>query len=177
MRSTANRLLALALLLLSSLSLASPSAFFENAAFASLGPVGPSFKVGAEHLVPVPALDVAAGAEVVVSWDWWQGRLYASTLAFPALGTTPPLAVGAGADLGYGSGGFSGHLGPIVGTDLLFTLDLPMTASLYLAPGFAQATGLSLAWSAHLRYYFDDVAVELESSDLQLINLGLRVLF
>lgn len=158
---------------------ASPSVFLENAAFLSFG-AGPSARVGAEVVVPVPIVDASLGIEALVAPGGSQARFSVSALILPALGTTPPLAVGAGADLGYGPAGLSAHLGPMIGTDLLFTLDLPMTASLYIAPGYA-AGGFSVAWSAQLRYYLDDilpqVAVGLESSDLQLFSLGLRVLF
>ncbi|MDQ3459527.1 MAG: hypothetical protein M3498_09560 [Deinococcota bacterium] len=165
---------------------ASPSVFLENALFSSLGYLaGPSARLGAEVVVPVPVIDASLGLEALVAPGVWGTRLSLSALVLPAVGTTPPLAVGAGADVGYGSAGLSAHLGGIVGTDLLFSLDLPMTASLYLAPGYA-AGGPSLAWSAQLRYYLDDpvlggpvggLALELESSDLQLLSLGVRVLF
>lgn len=176
------RLLGLGLsLLLGGQAAASPSVFLENAVSFALGySAGASARLGAEVVVPVPVVDASLGLEAVVAPGSWRTRLSASALILPALGTTPPLAVGVGADVGYGSAGPSAHLGPMVGTDLLFTLDLPMTASLYLAPGYA-AGGFSLAWSAQLRYYLDDVlpntALELESSDLQLLSLGMRVLF
>lgn len=172
-------------LLLGSQAAASPSVFLEDALFLSLGTsAGPSARLGAEVVVPVPVVDASLGLEALIAPDLWMTRLAASTLIFPALGTTPPLAVGVGVDIGYGSEGLSAHVGPMVGTDLLFSLDLPMTASLYLAPGYA-AGGFSLAWSAQLRYYVDDpvggpvggLALELESSDLQLLSLGVRVLF
>lgn len=164
---------------------ASPSVFLEDAASLALGYSGaPSARLGAEIVLDVPVVDVSVGLEALIA-ESWRARLSLSALLLPALGTTPPLAVGAGADLGFGAEGLSAHLGPTLGTDLLFSLDLPMTASLYLAPGYA-AGGFSLAWSAQLRYYFDDLldvglggglALELESSDLQLLSLGLRLLF
>lgn len=168
---------------------ASPSVFLEDAASLALGYSGaPSARLGAELLLDVAVVDASIALEALIA-ESWRTRLSLSALLLPALGTTPPLAVGVGADLGFGAEGLSAHLGPTLGTDLLFTLDLPMTASLYLAPGY-DAGGFSLAWSAQLRYYFDDLAnlgldaglggglaLELESSDLQLLSLGLRLLF
>ncbi len=54
-----------------------------------------------------------------------------------------------------------------------------MTASLYLAPGYASERGFSLAWAIGLRYYFDaeSLAIEFVSTDHLPLALGVRVLF
>jgi hypothetical protein len=164
-------------------ALAVPSIFPEDAAFATVG-YGDSVggTVGLEVVLPVRYLDVSAGLEAYAPVaDISKAGLRASgtALVFPAFGTTPPLAVGLGGDAGYGPDGWSAHAGPLVGTDLLFSLRLPMTASLYLAPGYASSTGFSLAWAAQVRYYFDseNVALEISSTDLFSLSLGVRVLF
>jgi len=164
-------------LLAASLSLASPSVFPENAGFAKLGfGRGVIALAGAEFVLPVELLDASASLAIHSNFADDLGlRLSGSALLFPAFGTTPPLALGLGADIGYSSHkGFHFHLGPLLGTDLLFSLELPMTLSAYLGLGYAGSTGLSLAWAAQLRYYFDDAAIELASSDLALLSLGVR---
>ncbi|MDQ3396448.1 MAG: hypothetical protein M3511_01535 [Deinococcota bacterium] len=177
------RTLGLTLCLLgASQAAASPSVFLESGGFFSAGySAGPSFRLGGEVVVPAPFVDASLGLEALVApgsaGGSWQTRLWVSSLILPAVGTTPPLAVGAGADLGFGANGLRAHVGPLVGTDLLFTLDLPMTLSLYLAPGYSAASGVSLAWAAQLRYYLENLAFELESTDLQLFNAGIRFLF
>jgi len=160
-----------------------PSIFPEDAAFATFGYNGTLGGVlGVEGVLPAEFLDVSAQLELYTQVSGLSEagfRASGTALVFPAFGTTPPLALGLGADTGYGPDGFSLHAGPLVGTDLLFSLDLPMTASLYLAPGYASREGFSLAWGAQLRYYFDadNVALELSSTDLLPLGLGLRVLF
>lgn len=164
-----------------------PSIFPEDAAFVTLGYNGTAAgavvgEVGVELVLPVRYLDVSVGigAYTPVTDPAALGvRASGTALVFPAFGTTPPLALGLGADAGYGPDGFSVHTGPLVGTDLLFSLRLPMTASLYLAPGYRAGTGFSLAWGAGVRYYLegDTVALELVSSDLVPLGLGVRVLF
>ena len=164
-------------------ALAIPSIFPEDAAFATLGYDGTVVgDVGVELVVPVRYLDVSVGLEAYTPLTDPAAlgvRASGTALVFPAFGTTPPLALGLGADAGVGPDGFSVHAGPLVGTDLLFSLRLPMTASLYLAPGYATETGFSLAWGAQVRYYLGDdaVALELVSSDLVPFGLGVRVLF
>lgn len=164
-------------------ALAIPSIFPENAAFATLGYGGTVVgDVGVELVVPVRYLDVSVGLEAYTPLTDVSAvgvRASGTALVFPAFGTTPPLALGLGADTGYGPDGFSVHAGPLVGTDLLFSLRLPLTASVYLAPGYATEEGFSLAWGAQLRYYLegDAVALELSSSDLIPLGLGVRVLF
>lgn len=160
-----------------------PSIFPEDAAFATVG-YGDSVggTVGLEVVLPVRYLDVSAGLEVYAPFANFAEagfRASGTALVFPAFGTTPPLAVGLGGDAGYGPDGWSAHAGPLVGTDLLFSLRAPMTASLYLAPGYALSTGFSLAWAAQVRYYFDaeNVALEVSSTDLFPLGLGVRVLF
>lgn len=159
---------------------ANPSIFPEDAGFVSLGYNGGA--VGLEVVLPVRFLDVSLGLEAYAPFtDVVEAGFRASgtALIFPAFGTTPPLALGLGADAGYGPDGLSIHAGPLVGTDLLFSLNQPMTVSLYLAPGYASREGFSLAWAAQLRYYLDaeNVAIELSSTDLLLLGLGVRVLF
>jgi len=174
------RIALIVILLAASLSLASPSVFPENAGFANLGfGRGLVALAGAEFVLPVNIIDASAGLTIYSNFTDDLGlRLSGSALIFPAFGTTPPLALGLGADLGYSSQrGVNFHLGPLVGTDLLFSLDLPMTVSAYLGLGYAANTGLSLAWAAQLRYYFDDAAIELASSDLALLSPGVRVFF
>ena len=165
------------------LAAANPSIFPEDAAFATVGYRGSvGAALGFEVLVPVRYLDASLELEVYAPFaNFAEAGFRASGMAlvFPAFGTTPPLAVGLGGDAGYGPDGWSAHAGPLVGTDLLFSLRLPMTASLYLAPGYASSTGFSLAWAAQVRYYFDaeGVAVEVSSTDLFPLGLGVRVLF
>ena len=65
----------------------------------------------------------------------------------------------------------------MTGFDLLYVSELPAVISAYLAPGYAFADGFSLAWSIEARYYLDEVAVVIASSDLIPISLGLRVPF
>ena len=164
-------------------ALAVPSIFPEDAAFATLGyGGGVGGSVGLEAVLPVRYLDVSVGLEAyapLAEVSEVGFRVSGTALVFPAFGTTPPLAVGLGGDAGYGPDGVSVHAGPLVGTDLLFSLRLPMTVSLYLAPGYASQEGFSLAWAAQVRYYFDaeGVAVELSSTDLFALGLGVRVLF
>ncbi len=169
---------------------ANPSIFPEDAAFATFGYSESSGGIGAalgfETRLPVRFLDVSAAVAVYAPLtrapEAGSGigfRVSGTALVFPAFGSSPPLALGVGADAGYGPDGVSLHAGPLVGTDLLFSLRLPMTASLYLAPGYASAEGFSLAWAAGLRYYFDaqNVALDLSSTDLTPLGLGVRVLF
>lgn len=164
-------------------ALAVPSIFPEDAAFATLGyGRGVAGTAGFEVVLPVRYLDVSVGLEAyapTTNVSEAGFRVSGTALVFPAFGTTPPLAVGLGGDAGYGPDGVSVHAGPLIGTDLLFSLRLPMTASFYLAPGYASRTGLSLSWAAGLRYYFDaeGVAVEVSSTDLVSLGLGVRVLF
>lgn len=164
-------------------ALAAPSVFPEDAAFVNLGYRGTLMdNAGLEFVLPVNYLDVSLGVEAYAPLTDVSGagiRLSGTALVFPAFGTTPPLALGLGADTGYGPSGFSVHGGPLVGMDLLFSLDLPMTASLYLGAGYATASGFSLAWAGQLRYYFEGntFALELSSTDLVPIGLGVRVLF
>lgn len=160
---------------------AQPSVFPEDAVFAALG-YGAGVGVGFETVLPVRYLDVSLGvaAYAPVADPAESGfRVSGTALLFPAFGTTPPLALGLGADAGYGPDGLGLHAGALLGTDLLFSLRLPMTASLYLAPGYASAVGFSLAWSAGLRYYFDaeNLAVELSSTDRLPLAVGVRLLF
>ena len=160
-----------------------PSIFPEDAVFATLGYNGAARgDVGFELVLPVRYLDVSLGLEAyapLLNLPDAGVRLSGTALVFPAFGTTPPLALGLGADTGFGPDGFSVHAGPLVGTDLLFSLRAPMTVSLYLGPGYATKAGFSLAWAAQLRYYFegDTIALELLSTDLAPLGLGVRVLF
>lgn len=159
---------------------ANPSAFPETALSAAVGWRGaPALALGGELLLPTPYLDSALQGTVLLDTAGrWGARLSGSALVFPALGTTPPLALGLGADLGYAEGrGFNAHVGPVLGSDLLFVARLPITLSAYLAPGYAAQEGFSLAWALQARYYWDAVALELSSSDLLTLAVGLRYLF
>jgi hypothetical protein len=167
------------LLLFSNRVLAAPSAFPETAAFFGVG-YNSSVVVsaGLELVLPVPYLDVSAGVEGRLDTAGDYGiRLYGTALIFSALGTTPPLALGIGADVGVGSDGFAIHAGPVLGNDLLFTSDLPITLSLYLAPGYSTATGFSFAWAGQVRYYFDTFALELASTDSAYLSIAVRYFF
>ncbi len=164
-----------------SVAAASPSVFPENAVFAGVGyGGGVTGTAGLELRLPLPILDASLGLEATApigDLENWQVRVSGSALAIPALGTNPPLALGLGLDAGLSAEGPSAHFGPIVGSDLLFSLDLPMTVSAYVAPGYARGQGLSLAWAGQVRYYWDDVALELASSDLTPLRLSARFLF
>lgn len=183
MLTSTRHLLALSVALLLAahpLAHASPSVFPETAVFVKGGFDGAvAGSVGAELALPVPFIDASAGLEAFanVTGDF-EVRLEGSALVFPALGfMTPALAVGVGADLALGSGGGGFHLGPMVGSDLLFAFDLPITVAAYLAPGYASDEGLSLAWALQVRYYLDDVALEVSSTDLLPLAVGVRLLF
>lgn len=172
-------LLSLIVFVLLSATWASPSVFPENAAYVRLGYAGGAlFGLGGEVVLPVSYVDMALGAEGFVTTAGRYGvQLDVSALFFPALGTNPPTAVGAGADMRITSDGFALHLGPIVGTDLLFISELPMTLSLYAALGFDTARGFDPAWALQVRYYFDEVALEFASTDTALLSVALRYLF
>lgn len=165
-------------LLALSLAWASPSAFPENAAYVRLGVSrGVYVGIGGELLLPVPFVDLALGGEAFIATGRYGARLDISALFFPALGTTPPTALGAGGDVRLTSERFAIHAGPVIGTDLLFVADLPITLSLYAALGFDSTRGLSPAWALAARYYFEALALELASRDDALISLALRYLF
>jgi hypothetical protein len=163
------------------LAFASPSAFPETALFVKGGLTFDGDGIGSaggELVLEVPFIDASAGVEAYVGTaDQFGVRLEASALIFPAFGTTPPLALGFGADAGLSNTDTSFHAGVVVGTDLLFVFDLPATISTYLAPGYASGAGFSLAWALQFRYFFQDVAIEISSSDLLPIALGLRFFF
>ncbi len=183
----AARLLAIVMvvLLVPSAAWASPSAFPETAVSFRVGyQSGFVGEVSGELLVPVPFIDLSTALEAQLGSGGTFGvRLVASGLIFPALGTTPPLALGLGADLGVRRGSslvattVTGHLGVVAGTDLLFVFDLPAVVSAYLAPGFSTTSGFSLAWALQFRYYFDRIALEASISDWHLFAVGLRILF
>lgn len=168
---------------------ASPSIFPEDAAFLNVGyNNGVAVDGGLELVLPVEFVDVSVGAELYAPLrdfsDDWTVRLSGSGLVFPAFNVAaslPPLGLGLGTDVNYGADGFSAHIGPMFGTDLLFSFDLPITVSAYIGLGFSEDPGLSLAWAGQIRYYFDDItdnlAVELSSTDLLPISLGVRYLF
>lgn len=163
-----------------SLSLAQPSVFPESALHVSAGYRGDiGASLGFEYfLSQVNYLDASADLMLLadVAGDFGV-RLSGTALVFPAVGIGLPLAVGVGSDIGFVDGAVSLHAGFIVGSDLLIVTDLPMTISAYLAPGYAGNAGFSFAWAFQLRYYFDRFAVELASSDLLPVSLGVRYLF
>jgi hypothetical protein len=171
--------LLIVLLLSSGRAFAVPSAFPETAAFFGVGYTSSAvIFAGLEVVLPVPYLDVSAGVEGRLDTAGDYGiSLYGTALVFSALGTTPPLALGIGADTELSSDGFAIHAGPVLGSDLLFISDLPMTLSLYLAPGYSTATGFSFAWAGQVRYYFDDFALELASSDRAYLSIAVRYFF
>jgi len=173
------RIFAVALLVVGGADAGAPSAFPETAAEARVGWAGaPTAAVGAEVLLPFRYLDTAIGVEAALATDGrFAARLSTTALVFPTLGTTPPLALGVGADLTWRDQAVRTHLGPVVGLDLLYVSELPAVIDLYLAPGYAFGLGLSLAWSAEARYYLDSVALVLSSSDLAPLALGVRVPF
>ena len=157
---------------------ASPSTFPENAAYFSVGYDGTlAAALGGEIVLSTPYLDTSLDLAVYADLNGLSAtRLSGTALVFPALGTTPPLALGFGADVGADRRGGSFHLGPVLGSDLLFVADVPMTVSAYLGVGYAPQS-FSLAWAVQVRYYFDDFALELASSDLLPVSLGVRYLF
>ena len=159
-------------------ALASPSVFPENAAYFSVGYAGTlAANLGGEVVLGTPYLDTSLDLGLFAGLNGSFGvRLSGTALVFPAIGTTPPLALGFGADVGVDGRGASFHLGPVLGSDLLFVADVPVTVSAYLGLGYAPQS-LSLAWALQLRYYFDEVALELGSSDLLPLSLGVRYLF
>lgn len=158
---------------------ASPSAFPETAAFFRVGYVSSvTISVGGELLIPVSFVDASAGLEAyLITNETYGVRLDGTVLVFPALGATPPVALGLGTDLNLNETGFALHAGPVAGTDLLFVANLPIIISLYLAPGYATNQGFSLAWSAQVRYYFNDIALELSSTDLSFLSVAIRYVF
>lgn len=172
-------LLSTLLLSLASLSLAAPSTFPENAAYFNIGYNGDiGMNIGGEFIFVTPYVDTSADLTLFADLGGTYGvRLSGTALVFPAVATTPPLALGVGTDVGVSTDANSFHIGPIVGSDLLFVVDLPMTVSAYLAPGYATDTGFSLAWALQIRYYFDHFALELASTDILPISLGIRYLF
>ena len=166
------------LLAFASLGLAAPSTFPENAAHFSVGYNGDlGIKLGGEYVFYTPYVDTSADLTLFADLgETYGARLSGTALVFPAIDTDPPLALGVGADIGVSTEATSFHLGPVVGSDLLFVIDLPMTVSGYLAPGYATNTGFSLAWALQVRYYFDTFALELASTDLLPVSLGVRYL-
>ena len=157
-----------------------PTAVPENAVEVRLGWAGlPTVVAGAEMLVPVRYVDASAAVDVAVATDGrLAARLSGTALLFPTLGTTPPLALGVGADVGWRDDAVRAHLGPVLGLDLLYVSPrLPAVIEAYVAPGYAFGEGASLAWSAEARWYRDDVAFVLGSSDLAPLGLGVRVPF
>lgn len=173
------------LLLLLSFAAAQPNSFPEDALELQLSyGQGVAFSVLGELRMPFNTIDgslsLQAFGRTFIGDDMaWGGRLSASGLVFPAVGTVPPLALGLGADIGYDTvRGFSTHVGPTVGTDLLFVFDMPMTLSVYLAPGYSTEAGLSLAWNTEVRYYFtDNWAMEFSSSDIAPLAFSMRYAF
>lgn len=174
------------LLLLTGFSLltpafASPSVFPENALFAKAGYNGTLIlSAGGELVLDIPYFDTSVGVEAYLDTasDTNYGvRVDGSALVFPALGTTPPLAFGVGADVDVNNKSTAAHVGVILGTDLLFVFDVPVTLSAYLAPGYDTQAGFSPAWAFQIRYYFDTVAIELASTDVLPVSLGVRFLF
>lgn len=159
-------------------ALASPSVFPENAAYFSVGYNGTlAAQLGGEIVLVTPYLDTSLDLAIYTDLSGpFSTRLSGTALIFPAIGTTPPLALGFGADVGVDGRGASFHLGPVLGSDLLFVADVPVTVSAYLGLGYAPRS-FSLAWALQLRYYFDEVALELGSSDLLPLSLGVRYLF
>ncbi len=165
----------------------SPSIFPENALAFNVGYAG---NVGTilkgELVLPSRYWDNSLHLEVYTKSfsdleDNWGMRLSGNALLLPAYGTNPPLGIGLGADVGYDNENISFHAGPVIGTDFLFSLDLPATASAYLGLGYHGDNGFSLSWSGELRYYLEEVelsggmlALELATSDIFPISLGLR---
>ena len=160
-------------------ALASPSAFPETAAHFSVGYNGDLIgSVGGEYFFSTRYSDGSLDLTVYADTDDLYGaRLSGTALVFPALGTEPPLALGVGADVGVDSRETQFHVGVILGNDLLFVFDVPMTVSGYLAPGYSFSRGFSLAWAFQVRYYFRDVALEVASTDLLPVSVGVRYLF
>lgn len=160
-------------------SWAAPSVFPENAAYFSAGYNGSLGVVaGGEYVVETPFVDTSVDAALYADLNAAFGaRLSGTALVFPAIGTEPPLALGLGADIDVNNGGAGFHIGPVLGSDLLFVFDLPMTVSTYIAPGYASDAGFDLAWALQVRYYFDTFALELASTDVLPLSVGLRYLF
>jgi hypothetical protein len=164
---------------------ASPSVFPENAAFFSVGYSDTLLlDAGVELYLPVDIIDASVGLEIVAAANdlnnSYNFRASGNALVIPALGTSPPLALGFAADVGFGTRGFSVHGGPLIGTDLLFSADLPMTLSGYVGLGYRDEVGFDISWAGQLRYYFEDfdtLAIELATSDLMLLSVGVRFFF
>ena len=162
-----------------SAAFASPSAFPETAAHFNVGFNGDLVgSVGGEYFFSTPYTDASLDLTVYADTDDLYGaRLSGTALVFPALGTKPPLALGVGADVGVDSRETQFHVGVVVGNDLLFVFDVPATISGYVAPGYSFSRGFSLAWALQVRYYFSDVALEVSSTDLLPVSVGVRYLF
>ncbi len=173
-------------------SLANPSAYPENGLAFSVGydHVSNSFEgaISGEWLLPVSILDMSVGLELAKdSWDTpFELGVTFNTLVLPAWGNDPPLAVGFATDIHYEhNNDIRMVFGPLIGTDLLFNPDIqyPITLSAFWGVGVENPhidpTNIIMAWSAYVRYYFDDIdlAVELTTDSERLIGLGLRYVF
>lgn len=172
-------LIVFVLVVVASARAGAPTAFPENAVELRAGWSGAAaIAAGADVLVPVRFVDAAVGAELALGLDRrFAARLSATALLFPTLGTAPPLALGAGADVTWRDDAIRTHVGPVLGLDLLYVSDLPAVIDLFLAPGYAFGRGFSFVWSAEARYYLDAVALVVASSDVAPLSLGVRVPF
>ncbi len=161
-------------------SAGSPTAFPETAAHARFGYAGTLVAtLGVDVITPVPYVDGLLGGEIVLDTDGVRaGRVAATALIFPTVGTTPPLSVGLGADATLDRGGFAAHLGLVAGLDLLYvSRDLPAVLDVYAAPGIRGDGAFSFAWGFEARWYAGDLAWIVASSDLAPLALGVRFVF
>ncbi|MEZ4632382.1 MAG: hypothetical protein R2880_16995 [Deinococcales bacterium] len=168
----------------------SSSSVFPETALAVYGGYYPKLGLGleAELRLPIDIIDSSLSLGAFLRSGDWGLELSNTNLIIPAWGTTPPLAIGFGTDLSLLSlnpetendpnFALKAHVGPMLGSDLLFSLDLPMTLSAYLGLGFDSTKGFDIAWHASLRYYLEELPLVLEIASSQnfALRLGLRYL-
>ncbi len=175
------QLLALGLLLASAFAWAgSPTAFPESAVHVRLGFEDEFVAVvGGDLVLPARYLDFLVGGEVVADLSGLRaGRLSATALIFPTVGTTPPFSLGVAGDVTVRRQSTSVHVGLVSGIDLLYvSRDLPAVIDAYVGPGLTLDGAFSLAWSLEARWYDKDVAWFASTSDVAPFAVGLRFLF
>ncbi len=158
----------------------SPTAFPESTLSASLGGEHAStLSLGAAYAASLRYLDVLVGADAHVRPSGLAGgRVSATALLFPTVGTSPPLALGVAGDVTWRDARVGTHLGVVAGLDMLYlSRDVPAVIDVYLAPGWTLSEGVSLAWHVEGRWYEEGWAWRFGMSDLVPWFLGIQVPF